>query len=58
MTKQLVVTLEDDQYMVLQGFKGLGETDEEKLKTIFLSYMYQKNVPKIEVKEKKDLDFV
>ncbi len=58
MVKRIVVTLDDGQYMVLQGFKGLGESDGEKLKTIFLSYMYQKNVPKIECKEEKDPDFV
>lgn len=46
MANKVVVVLEDDQYIALQAFKMLGETDAEKLKNILLSYIYDKNIPK------------
>lgn len=43
MVKRIMVTLDDEQYGILQGLKGFGEKDAEKLRNIFIAYMSEKS---------------
>jgi hypothetical protein len=39
MTKRIMVTLDQEQYKILQNLKGFGHKDAEKLRSIFLAYL-------------------
>lgn len=43
MTKRVMVTLDDDQYLILQRIKGLGLKDAEKIRNILLTYFSEKD---------------
>jgi len=37
-----MLTLDDDQYRILQGLIGFGSKDAEKVKNVFLAYLSEK----------------
>jgi len=43
MVKRILVTLDDEQYEILESLKGFGEKDAEKLRNIFISYLSEKS---------------
>jgi hypothetical protein len=38
-----MITLDDEQYKILQTLKGFGKKDAEKVKNIFLAYLSEKS---------------
>ena len=43
MTKRIMVTLDDEQYGILQSLRGFGTKDAEKLRNIFIAYISEKS---------------
>jgi len=43
MTKRIIITIDDDQYTILQNLKGLGNKDAEKIKNILTAYLSEKS---------------
>lgn len=43
MTKRIMVTLDDDQYEILQSLKGMGTKDAERLRNVFVAYISEKS---------------
>ncbi|MFC1802497.1 hypothetical protein ACFL0D_00860 [Thermoproteota archaeon] len=43
MSKRVMVTLDEEQYAILQGIKGLGKKDAEKIRNIIIAYFSEKN---------------
>ena len=46
MTKRVMVTLDDEQYEILNGIKGLGTKDAEKVRNILITYFSEKGFVK------------
>lgn len=46
MTKRVMVTLDDEQYEILTGIKGLGTKDAEKVRNILIAYFSEKGYVK------------
>jgi ERCC4-type nuclease len=42
-TKRFLVTLDEDQYEILQSIKGMGTKDAEKIRNIVVAYFSEKN---------------
>lgn len=42
MTKRVMVTLDDEQYEILKGIKGVGTKDAEKVRNILIAYFSEK----------------
>jgi hypothetical protein len=38
-----MVTLDDEQYFILEKLKGFGEKDAEKMRNIFIAYLSEKS---------------
>jgi hypothetical protein len=51
MVKRIMVTLDDEQYKILQGLKGFGSKDAEVLRNIFIAYLSEKSYLKQTNKE-------
>lgn len=43
MVKRVMVTLDEEQYQIIQGIKGLGTKDAEKLRNIIIAYLSEKS---------------
>jgi len=43
MVKRIMVTLDDEQYEILQNLKGFGSKDAEKLRNIYIAYVSEKS---------------
>lgn len=43
MVKRIMVTLDDDQYEILQGLKGFGSKDAEKIRNTLIAYLSEKS---------------
>ena len=43
MVKRIMVTLDDDQYKILQGLKGFGKKDAEIIRNVVLAYLSEKS---------------
>jgi hypothetical protein len=43
MVKRIFVTLDDDQYNILQGIKGMGTKDAEIIRNIVIAYLSEKS---------------
>jgi len=43
MVKRVFVTLDDDQYQIIQGIKGMGTKDAEKIRNIVIAYLSEKS---------------
>jgi hypothetical protein len=43
MVKRIMVTLDDEQYKILQSLKGFGTKDAEKIRSIVVSYLSEKS---------------
>ena len=43
MVKRIMVTLDDDQYEILQSVKGFGSKDAEKVRNIVIAYLSEKS---------------
>lgn len=43
MTKRIMVTLDNEQYKILQNLKGFGKKDAEKLRNILIAYLSEKS---------------
>jgi hypothetical protein len=43
MVKRIMVTLDDDQYRILQGLKGFGSKDAEIIRNIVVAYLSEKS---------------
>jgi hypothetical protein len=43
MVKRILVTLDDEQYEILQSLKGFGKKDAEKIRNIFIAYLSEKS---------------
>jgi len=43
MVKRIMVTLDDDQYRILESLKGFGSKDAEKIRNIFIAYLSEKS---------------
>lgn len=41
-TKRTLVTLDNEQWSIINGIKGLGYKDSEKLKSIIIAYLSEK----------------
>ncbi len=46
MSKRVMVTLDDEQYGILTGIKGLGTKDAEKVRNILVAYFSEKGYVK------------
>ena len=46
MTKRVMLTLDDEQYDILSGIKGLGTKDAEKVRNILITYFSEKGYVK------------
>jgi len=44
--KRIMVTLDDDQYAILQSLKGMGTKDAERLRNVFVAYISEKSYVK------------
>jgi hypothetical protein len=51
MVKRIMVTLDDEQYKILQGLRGFGSKDAEILRNIFIAYLSEKSYLKQTNKE-------
>lgn len=51
MPKRIMVTLDEEQYEILQSLKGFGTKDAEKLRNIFIAYLSEKSYLKEASKE-------
>jgi len=43
MTKRIIITIDEEQYNILQNLKGLGTKDAEKIKNILIAYLSEKS---------------
>jgi len=43
MVKRIMVTLDDEQYKILQGLKGFGSKDAEILRNVVIAYLSEKS---------------
>jgi hypothetical protein len=43
MVKRIMVTLDEDQYRILQGIKGMGTKDAEIVRNIVVAYLSEKS---------------
>ena len=43
MVKRIMVTLDDEQYRILQNLKGLGTKDAEKIRNLVIAYLSEKS---------------
>jgi hypothetical protein len=43
MVKRIMVTLDDEQYRIIQGIKGLGSKDAEIVRNIVVAYLSEKS---------------
>jgi hypothetical protein len=43
MVKRIMVTLDDDQYKILQDLKGFGKKDAEIIRNVFVAYLSEKS---------------
>ncbi len=43
MVKRILVTLDDEQYKILQGIKGMGSKDAEIVRNIVVAYLSEKS---------------
>jgi hypothetical protein len=43
MVKRILVTLDDDQYKILQSLKGFGKKDAEKIRNLMIAYLSEKS---------------
>jgi hypothetical protein len=43
MVKRIMVTLDDEQYGILQGLKGFGKKDAEIIRNIVVAYLSEKS---------------
>lgn len=43
MVKRIMVTLDAEQYAILQSLKGFGKKDAEKIRNIFIAYLSEKS---------------
>jgi hypothetical protein len=43
MVKRIMVTLDDEQYGIVQSIKGMGTKDAEKIRNIVVAYLSEKN---------------
>lgn len=43
MVKRVMVTLDDEQYKILQGIKGMGTKDAEIVRNIVVAYLSEKS---------------
>jgi hypothetical protein len=43
MVKRIMVTLDDEQYQILQRLKGFGLKDAEKVRNIIIAYLSEKS---------------
>ena len=43
MVKRIMITLDDEQYEILQNLKGFGKKDAEKIRNIFIAYLSEKS---------------
>jgi hypothetical protein len=43
MVKRIMVTLDQDQYEILQQLKGFGSKDAEKIRNIVIAYLSEKS---------------
>ena len=46
MTKRVMITLDDEQYEILSGIKGLGVKDAEKVRNVLIAYFSEKGYVK------------
>ena len=47
MTKRVMITLDDDQYEILKGIKGMGVKDAEKVRNIIVAHFSEKDYIKL-----------
>ena len=43
MVKRIMVTLDDEQYAILQSLKGFGKKDAERIRNILIAYLSEKS---------------
>ncbi len=43
MVKRIMVTLDDDQYAIVDALKGFGKKDAEKIRNIVIAYLSEKS---------------
>jgi len=43
MVKRIMVTLDDEQYKILQALRGFGSKDAEILRNIIIAYLSEKS---------------
>jgi Holliday junction resolvasome RuvABC DNA-binding subunit len=43
MVKRIMVTLDDEQYEILQRLKGFGKKDAEKIRNVLIAYLSEKS---------------
>lgn len=43
MVKRVLVTLDNEQYGILQGIKGMGTKDAEIIRNIIIAYLSEKS---------------
>lgn len=43
MVKRIMVTLDDEQYQILQNLKGFGTKDAERIRNILIAYLSEKS---------------
>jgi Holliday junction resolvasome RuvABC DNA-binding subunit len=43
MVKRIMVTLDNEQYAILQNLKGFGKKDAEKIRNILIAYLSEKS---------------
>lgn len=43
MVKRIMVTLDDEQYDILQSLKGFGKKDAEKIRNVLIAYLSEKS---------------
>jgi hypothetical protein len=42
MVKRIMLTLDDEQYKILQGLKGMGHKDAEIIRNVVIAYLSEK----------------
>jgi hypothetical protein len=43
LVKRILITLDDDQYRILQNIKGFGTKDAERIRNILIAYLSEKS---------------
>ncbi len=43
MVKRIMLTLDEEQYAILQSIKGMGTKDAEIVRNIFIAYLSEKS---------------